>query len=114
MLNDVRVTASCKTVKTSVRKMNLVAKLVRKKSVSSALATLMFCNKKVAVVLTKLLKSAMHNVHYRYSLDVNSMYVDSVLIGKAPSLKRFSPRARGRASRIIKHYANVTVILKVI
>lgn len=114
MMNDIEVRASCKGVKTSVRKMNLVAKLMRKKCASAALASLMFCNKAVATPLTKVLKSAIYNVQDRYSLDIDSIYVESVLVGKATSLKRFSPRARGRASKITKHYANVTVVLKVI
>lgn len=103
--------ASCKNIKTSVQKLNLVADLVRGVDVERARSILTFSCKKTAKDLSKVLMSAVANAQNNFSIDVDKLYVKEILVGKGMLLKRFSPRARGRATRVHKHYANLTVLL---
>ncbi|ETO91319.1 MAG: ribosomal protein L22 [Candidatus Xenolissoclinum pacificiensis L6] len=105
--------ASVKGVKSSVYKVNLIAKEVRGMTASTALNRLHFSKKKVSVVIYKLIKSALSSAQNNYNLDIDKMYVSEIVVGKHKELKRFSPRARGRADRIKKYYVNLRVILEV-
>ncbi|MGN7678914.1 MAG: 50S ribosomal protein L22 [Anaplasma sp.] len=92
-------------------KLNLVADLIRGKDASVAVACLKFCNKKAAFLVGKVLKSALANAQANYGVDLDSLYVKEVLVGKSFTLRRVQPRARGKACRIRKRYGSVVVKL---
>lgn len=101
-------------VKASVQKVNLVASLIRGLAVEKARCQLIFSHKKVARCVSKVLMSSVANAQNNFSLDIDNLYVKDVLVGKGMTLKRFSPRARGRATKVKKHYSQVTVLLGVL
>lgn len=96
----------------SAQKARLVADLVRKKSASDALQILKFTPKKGAEILYKLLNSAVANAENNNSVDIDELKVHSVMVNEAPSLKRMSPRAKGRGNRITKRRCHIIVHLK--
>jgi large subunit ribosomal protein L22 len=92
--------------------MGLVADEVRGKTINEALNYLRFSpRKRTASVLYTLLKSAVANADQKGTVDVDSLYVKTLLVGTGPILKRFRPRAKGSAFRINKKTSNVTVTL---
>jgi large subunit ribosomal protein L22 len=99
-------------VRITPRKMGLVADEVRGKTINEALNYLRFSpRKRTASVLYTLLKSAVANADQKGTVDVDSLYVKTLLVGTGPILKRFRPRAKGSAFRINKKTSNVTVTL---
>ena len=105
------VNASLKYVKCSFYKLNLVASLIRGMSVLDAIAQLSFCEKRVAVVVRKLLLSAIANAKNNFKIDSNKLYISRVDVGKAMVLKRSMPRGRGRSTRIEKRFSNLCIVL---
>lgn len=97
-------------VRISARKIGLAAKLVRNLKVSKADVILKFAMKKSAVILRKLISSAVANAVNKGENPEN-LKIKSIFVGPGPMLKRFSPRAKGSASRILKKTSNVLVIL---
>lgn len=93
----------------SPRKVQIVADLIRGKDVNTAMAVLMNTPKAAAEPLIKLLKSAVANAENNFNMDVESLYVSEVHVGPGPILKRMRPRAQGRAYRINKRTAHVTL-----
>ncbi|QKX02821.1 50S ribosomal protein L22 [Wolbachia endosymbiont of Litomosoides sigmodontis] len=108
---DVIIKASSRILKSTPRKLNLVADLVRSKKVSFAAVQLRFCEKKAAGLIGKVLNSAIANAQYNYGLDIDNLYIKEILIGKSFTLRRVYPKAMGRASRVSKHYSNITIKL---
>lgn len=106
------IKASSKVLKSTPRKLNLVANLVRNKKVSFATVQLKFCGKKAASLIGKVLNSAIANAQYNYGLDIDNLYVKEVLVGKSFTLRRVYPKAMGRANRVSKHYSNITIKLE--
>ncbi|MGL9733215.1 MAG: 50S ribosomal protein L22 [Wolbachia sp.] len=106
------IKAISRVLKSSTRKLNLVASLVRNKKVSFATMQLRFCEKKAAVLIEKVLNSAIANAQYNYGLDIDNLYIKEVLIGKSFTLRRVFPKAMGRANRISKHYSNIIIKLE--
>ncbi|WP_168463876.1 50S ribosomal protein L22 [Wolbachia endosymbiont of Ctenocephalides felis wCfeT] len=111
MRNDLMVEASSRVLKSTPRKLNLVAGLVRGKNVSFATTQLKFCEKKAANLINKVLNSAIANAQYNYGLDIDNLYVKEILIGKSFTLRRVYPKAMGRANRVSKRYSNITIKL---
>ena len=105
------IEASLKYIKGSVYKLNDVAKLIRNLDVSNAEMQLTFCDKRIAVILKKLLKSAIANAVNNFKIDKSNLIVAKVDTGKSFVLKRSMPRGRGRSSRIEKRYSNVKIVL---
>jgi large subunit ribosomal protein L22 len=103
--------AEAKFVKMSPRKVRLVMDQVRGKSIEEALGLLSFAPQKGARVLKKLLDSAVANAEQNSGIDVDTLYVKKVYANEGPTLKRFRPRAMGRATRIRKRSSHLTVIL---
>jgi large subunit ribosomal protein L22 len=99
-------------VRTSPRKLNLVAQLIRGKKVSAALADLEFSQKRIAKSVRKTLQSAIANAENNHQLDVDNLVVAEAHVGKALVMKRFNPRARGRVGRIFKPFSNLTVVVR--
>ena len=99
-------------LRVSPQKLNLLAQLIRGKKVETALADLEFSRKRISVEVKKALESAIANAENNHELDVDDLIVSEAYVGKAMVLKRFSPRARGRAGRIEKPFSNLTIIVR--
>ena len=103
--------AVAKYIRISPQKTRLVADVVRGMDVETAITTLRFMPKKAARILRKVIESAVANADQMETIDVDSLYVKKIHIDGGPSLKRFRPRAMGRATRIIKRTSHITVIV---
>ncbi len=103
--------AVAKYIRISPQKTRLVADVVRGMDVETAITTLRFMPKKAARILRKVIESAVANADQMETIDVDSLYVKTILIDGGPSLKRFRPRAMGRATRIIKRTSHITVVV---
>ena len=103
------IEASLKYIKGSFYKLNLVADLIRGMSVVEADAQLTFCDKRVALIVKKLLSSAVANAENNFKIDRDRLSVARVDVGKAMVLKRSMPRGRGRATRIEKIFSNLRI-----
>ena len=99
-------------IRVSPRKLNLVAGLIRNKPAAAAVATLAFSKRRIAGTVKKTLESAIANAENNHALDVDELIVAEAHVGKAMVLKRFSPRARGRAGRIEKFFSNITIVVR--
>ncbi len=100
-----------KYIRISPQKARLVADVVRGMGVDQAVTTLRFMPKKSAGILRKVIESAIANATQDDQIDVDNLYVKTILIDGGPSLKRIRPRAMGRATGIIKRTSHITVIL---
>ncbi len=105
--------AKLRNVRLSPRKARLVVDLVRGKGIQEAMNILQFSPQKTAPILSKLLKSAVANAEQKGVSDVDTLFVKTVTVDQGPVLKRFLPRAQGRASRIRKPTSHITVVLDV-
>ena len=94
------------------RKVRLIANLIKKSPALSALAQLKFQNKKAALPMLKLLKSAMASAVNNFNLSLENLHISNILVDEGPKLKRFRPRAFGRAGAIQKKTSNITIILE--
>jgi large subunit ribosomal protein L22 len=104
--------AVARMLRVSPQKLNLVAQLIRGKKVSMALADLEFSRKRIARDVRKCLESAIANAENNHDLDVDDLVVSQAHVGKALVLKRFHARARGRGARILKPFANLTIVVR--
>ncbi len=103
--------ASLKLLRMSPRKVRLVADLVRGKSVAQAVNTLRFTPRAAAAPLKKLIESAIANAENNHGLDIDTLWLKEVRVDEGPTLKRFRPRAQGRAFRVRKRTSHVSVVL---
>ena len=108
---DKRPRAIARYVRISSSKVKIVIDLIRGKKVDEALAILMYTPKAAAPVVEKLLLSAIANAENNLSMDRGSLYVAEVYANPGPTLKRYRPRAHGRANRILKRTSHITVVL---
>jgi large subunit ribosomal protein L22 len=104
--------AVTRMLRVSPQKLNLLAQLIRGKKVDRALADLQFSRKRSAFDVKKTLESAIANAENNHDLDVDDLIVAQAFVGKDIVMKRHSPRARGRAGRIVKPFANLTIIVR--
>ncbi len=111
-LPDNEAKATVRMLRVSPQKLNLLAQLIRGKKVATALADLEFSRKRISTEVRKALESAIANAENNHSLDVDDLIVGEAYVGKDMVMKRFSPRARGRAGRIEKPFANITIIVR--
>ena len=112
VLSDKEAKAVVRMLRVSPQKLNLLAQLIRGKKVSAALADLEFSRKRISTEVRKALESAIANAENNHELDVDDLIVGEAFVGKAMVMKRFSPRARGRAGRIEKPFSNLTIIVR--
>jgi large subunit ribosomal protein L22 len=110
----VEAQATAKFVRTSAQKAGLVLGLIRGKDVNGALATLVFCRKKVAKDIEKVLRSAMANARQAegFGGDVDRLFVSSCFADQGPGMKRVRPAPMGRAFRVVKRTTHLTVAVK--
>ena len=99
-------------LRTSARKLNLVAQSIRGLKVQRALNELEFSHKRIAQDVRKALYSAISNAENNHNLDIDSLVVAEAFVGKNLVMKRFSARARGRASRIEKPFSEITIVVR--
>jgi large subunit ribosomal protein L22 len=111
-LPDNEAKAVARMLRISPQKLNLLAQLIRGKPVDRALADLEFSRKRIALDVSKVLESAIANAENNHGLDVDDLVVSEAHVGKALVMKRFSPRARGRAGRIEKPFSNLTIVVR--
>jgi len=111
-LADNEAKAVTRMIRVSPQKLNLVAQLIRGKKVERALADLTFSEKRIAADVKKTLESAIANAENNHDLDVDDLIVAEAYVGKAIVMKRFHARARGRAGRIEKPFANLTIVVR--
>lgn len=111
-LADNEAKAVHKMIRVSPQKLNLVAQLIRGKKASRALSDLEFSNKRIAETVRKCLQSAIANAENNHDLDVDSLVVAEAHVGQSIVMKRFMARGRGRASRIQKPFAHLTIVVR--
>ncbi len=104
--------AAAKYVRISPRKVRLVMDQLRGKKVEEALNLLNFAPQKSAYIVKKLISSAVANAEENTEIDVDTLFVKTIYADEGPTLKRFRPRAMGRATRIRKRTSHITVILE--
>jgi len=101
-----------KMIRTSPQKLNLVAQTIRGRSCEEALSMLSFSRRRIALVVKKVLQSAIANAENNQQLDVDRLYVAEATTGKQMVMKRWMPRARGRVGRIEKPFSNLTIVVR--
>ena len=103
--------ATARNIRTSAQKAGLVCELIRGKSVNQALATLQFTRKTIARELAKVLRSAVANAQQKETFggDIERLYVQACYANQGPSAKRVRPAPMGRAFRVVKRTAHLTV-----
>ena len=111
-LDDNEAQAVARNIRVSPQKLNLVAQLIRGKKVSAALADLEFSRKRIAQDVRKCLQSAIANAENNHDLDIDDLIVAQAHVGKGLVMKRFHPRARGRAGRIEKPFSHLTIVVR--
>ena len=111
-LSDTQAKAVGRNIRTSPRKLNLVAQSIRGQSAERALATLTFSPKRVAGAVKKVLQSAIANAENNHDLDVDDLIVSEASVGRNLVMKRFHARARGRGARIEKPFSQVTIVVE--
>ncbi|MEQ8300647.1 MAG: 50S ribosomal protein L22 [Hyphomonas sp.] len=98
--------------RSSPQKLNLLAQQIRGLPVERALAELQFSPKRPAKDVRKLLQSAIANAENNHGLDIDSLVIAEAHVGKNMVMKRIRARARGRAARVLKPFAQVTIVLR--
>ena len=111
-VGDREALAVATSIRGSAYKLNLVAGLIRGRKVGDALNILQFSTKAMAVDVRKVLASAVANAENNHNLDVDALIVKEASVGKALVMKRFTPRARGRAARIEKPFSRLRVVVR--
>ena len=110
--NTLLVKAINKNVRTSARKLALVCNFIKGKKADIALRDLEFTRKRIAKDVTKTVKSAIANAENNYQFDIDNLFVKEAYVGKSLVMKRYRPRAKGRASSIKKPFSRITIILE--
>ena len=111
-LDEIEAQACLRGLRTSPRKLNLVARTIRGKPAAAALAELTFSHRRIARDVKKVLEAAIANAENNHQLDVDRLYVKEATVGRAFVLKRFHTRGRGRSARVEKYFAHLTVIVR--
>ena len=109
--NNMTVKAINKNVRTSPRKLALVCNFIKGKKADIALRDLEFSRKRISKDVSKTVKSAISNAENNYQFDIDNLFVKEAYVGKSIVMKRFRPRAKGRASSIKKPYSRITIVL---
>ena len=111
-LSGVEAMAKVRTLRTSPQKLNLVAQSIRGLPVQKALNELEFSRKRIAGDVRKVLYSAVSNAENNHNLDIDNLVVAEAFVGKNLVMKRFASRARGRSSRILKPFSEITIVVR--
>ena len=106
------VKARAKFIRTSPRKARMVTELVKGKGVEEALNILAFTKRAPAKIVAKLLKSAVANADQMRNIDVDTLFIKQITVDQGPTMKRYRPRAMGRATMIRRRMSHITVVLE--
>ena len=112
MDKDLLVSARDNTIRVSPLKLNNLVRLIVNQKVDKALNQLKFSQKRISQSVLKVLNAAIANAENNNQMDIDYLYVKEAYVGKSLSMKRFRPRAKGRASRIIKPFSKLTIVLE--
>ena len=112
MNQDLIAIAKDNVVRVSPQKLSYVIKTIVNQKVSKAVNQLKFSQKRISKNVLKVLNAAIANAENNKQLDIDNLFVKEVYVGKSLSMKRFRPRAKGRASSIIKPFSKLTIILE--
>ena len=111
-LKEKEAMAVARRLRTSARKLNLVAGLIRGLPAEKALAQLNLSPRRISGEVKKVLESAIANAENNHNLDVDRLVVAEAYVGKSLTMKRWRPRARGRMGQIIKPFSRITVVVR--
>ena len=112
MNQDLIAIAKDNTIRTSPLKLANVARSIINKKASSVINQLKFSNKRISNNVLKVLNAAIANAENNKQLDIDNLYIKEAYVGKSLTMKRFRPRAKGRASSIIKPFSKLTIIVE--
>ena len=110
--NKNTVKAVNRNVRSSPRKVNIILKNIRGKKADVAIRDLSFARQRIAFDIKKTVQSAIANAENNYQFDIDNLFVKEAYVGKSLVMKRFRPRAKGRASPIKKPFSRITIILE--
>jgi len=105
------VRARLRNLRIAPRKVRMVADLIRRKPVVEAENILKFTVKRAAPVILKLLNSAVANAKNNFKMEKENLYIQRIWVDEGPKMKRWLPRARGKADEIQKKTSHITIIL---
>ena len=105
------VKAKLRYARVGTMKARLVADLVRGKGVNAAIRDLIFMKKKSALLIKKLIESAVANAEKKQVIDVDNLYIKEITVDQGPGIKRFMPRAKGRTCKVTKKQSHINVTL---
>ncbi|MBA4418562.1 MAG: 50S ribosomal protein L22 [Syntrophus sp. (in: bacteria)] len=105
------IVARARMIRISPRKVRLIVDLIKKKNINDASGLLTYMPQKASAILKKLLDSAVANAKQKKYVDIDNLYVKNVLVDGGPTMKRFMPRAMGRATKIRKRTSHITMVL---
>ena len=112
MNQDLIAIAKDNTIRTSALKLANIARSIVNLKVSKAVNQLKFSQKRISTNVLKVLNSAIANAENNKQLDIDNLFVKEAFVGKSLSMKRFRPRAKGRASSIVKPFSKLTIIVE--
>ena len=99
-------------IRVSPQKLALIAKSIVNTKVNNAINQLRFSNKRVSKNVLKILNAAIANAENNNQLDIDNLYIKEAFVGKSLRMKRFRPRAKGRAASIIKPFSKMTIVVE--
>ncbi len=105
------VKATAKYMRISAQKVRKIIGSIKGKPVEVGINSLKFMPQKAAVMVEKILRSAIANADQNADMDVDSLVIKNIIVNEGPTLKRFRARARGRGSRILKRTSHITVVV---
>ena len=112
MINDSIAIAKDNTIRVSPLKLGNIARLIVNLKASKAINQLKFSQKRISITVLKVLNAAIANAENNKQLDIDNLFVKEAYVGKSLTMKRFRPRAKGRASSIIKPFSKLTIVLE--
>ena len=112
MNQDLIAVAKDNTIRVSSLKLSNLVKSIVNKKVSNAVNQLKFSHKRISKNVLKVLNAAVANAENNKQLNIDNLFVKEAFVGKSLSMKRFRPRAKGRASSIIKPFSKLTIIVE--
>ena len=112
MVNNSIAVAKDNTIRVSPLKLGNITRLIVNLKASKAINQLKFSQKRISMHVLKVLNAAIANAENNKQLDIDNLFVKEAYVGKSVSMKRFRPRAKGRASSIIKPFSKLTIVLE--
>ena len=112
MVNSSIAVAKDNTIRVSPLKLGNITRLIVNLKASKAINQLKFSQKRISMHVLKVLNAAIANAENNKQLDIDNLFVREAYVGKSLSMKRFRPRAKGRASSIVKPFSKLTIILE--